>query len=277
LNKLKSILRETDFYYYERDLPINERCWDIETAEKEPTVMGKITGDGNFRMGEYEFNSKGAFDEYVKFMKEVSTEGIEDYERLSDILTDERIASGKQETLASDLEYKKVMSKVFKYLNVAEGYELDVNNPEDIKEFYINIQPKKMAETLASIHNKGLSHKYPGRLNWLAVGYLIDLDSVSGEMLGDAPVTGADIKKDLYRSVDALYHYEERNETILDPDSKEADTTFHGFVSQMLGRTEAIKMTDKAARTFFSTYAKARGFDDNWIRNIPNLGKNEKG
>lgn len=90
-------------------------------------------------------------------------------------------------------EFVEMMKRIFKYVNLAEGIKsrkngtdwnnLNAESDEDLKRYFQDYLPRKIASNYAKLHNLGLLHVYPHQGNVSAVGSIYDLDSVKGEIL----------------------------------------------------------------------------------------------
>jgi len=111
-----------------------------------------------------------------------------------------------------------ILDSVFRWLNVAmpieieksnskKGFQenpwqpLDVNSQNDIERYLFDFLPKRMGNYLSRFHALNIVHGFPFEHNWTLSGCLVDLDSVNGPPLGDAPVTIEALQLDLYQSI----------------------------------------------------------------------------
>lgn len=160
----------------------------------------------------------------------------------------ERIEDLKRAEDADELE--RFLKPAFLYAKVRDGVDLDPSNNEDIKDYFTNHFPKKIATNMAKLHNTGLKHTQISDHNINLAGALIDNDGVEGPALelGDAENT----QKELI------------------------ENSFDGFEHALMMNTRKLRFfgpdeLKTALRNYVSTYIEVRGFKNDVLAHAPEL------
>ncbi|MGE5041831.1 MAG: hypothetical protein ACM3IJ_02925 [Candidatus Levyibacteriota bacterium] len=91
--------------------------------------------------------------------------------------------------------FEKLMRRVFAFVNAREKIEakregrepqvFNALNPEDINSYFGTFLPQRMAKNIGRMHVAGLTHHFLTDHNVSLAGSIYDLDSMTGEALGD--------------------------------------------------------------------------------------------
>lgn len=126
----------------------------------------------------------------------ITVRGLQVSERLVDL------------SRAKDADLITMLGYAFKFINMEEATKarkdksykpesFSTEKKKDIRRYFNDYLPKRLARNFAKMHRLGLVHRYPHTGNISTVGSFYDLDSVRGEPLGEKPIKNEDIANDL--------------------------------------------------------------------------------
>jgi hypothetical protein len=262
---IRKYLEGTDFYIVKREMPIDERIEDMNQANAElSNYVARYESGEIVYKGKYFKN----LDEYKKHIY-----GIEDADGKR-VLKKIEGKPNRTEIADSGDRLKEILGSAFKYLKMAEGIELDIENEDDIRKFISDILPQRMGEYLGEFHQLGLKHTYPGSKNWLLIAKLVDLDSVHGPGIDGKITTDSDIQTDLQQSILAIQY-------IYDPVYKYVDfmfeneegkkvpdrLTYRGFIASLWDNDEekVSEVSHLAVRKMLDSYKVKRGLSEEYL------------
>lgn len=115
------------------------------------------------------------------------------------------------------------------------------SSKKDMSRYIHEIFIPRAASNLAKLHSLGLAHRYPNGMNVTALGSIVDLDSVHGQLLelGDEPITYRDMANDLVTFMNDLGSFSGRRGELFMEDEvmDEFAKAYFDFSEQLAGST----------------------------------------